>query len=59
MMEENYIKDLYKYISDTPRLVSLLYDINRLPEQTMNDQKLHMETLIIAEAWKENENKKT
>ena len=45
--------ELLSYINDTPRLMSLLYDINLLPEQTM-DSRHWRKTLIIAEQWRAN-----
>lgn len=54
MIEESYIKDLYQYINETPRLLSLLYDIDLLPEQTMNEPIYHIKTLRIADAWRDN-----
>ncbi len=46
-------RELLNYINDTPRLLSLLYDIDLLPEQTLNS-KYWIKTLIIAEQWKAN-----
>ena len=52
MSDENYIQELYLYINNTPPLLSLLYDIDLLPEQTMREPKYHIKTLRIAEAWR-------
>ena len=54
MSDDNYIKELYKYINDTPRLMSLLYDIDLLPEQTAGKPEQHIKTLRIADAWRDN-----
>lgn len=54
---EIYIQGLLAYINDTPELQSLLYDIDLLPEQTMDGNGVdYQTTLIIANAWK---NRKT
>ncbi len=50
---EIYIQGLLAYIVDTPALTSLLYDINLLPEQTM-DTDYYFKTLLVANAWKNN-----
>jgi hypothetical protein len=49
-----YIQGLLAYICDTPALLSLLYDIDLLPEQTVNTAD-YRTTLAIADAWKNNE----
>lgn len=53
--DETYIQNLYEYINNNPRLLSLLYDIDLLPEQTMDDPKLHIKTLRIADAWRDDD----
>ncbi|MFK5951021.1 MAG: hypothetical protein QM500_19890 [Methylococcales bacterium] len=50
---KNSSNDLIKYIGETPELSSLLYDIDLMPEQTMDNQRLFSKTLLIAEAWSE------
>jgi hypothetical protein len=49
-----YIDELYEYIKETPRLLSLLYDIDLLPEQTIDKPEHHIKTLRIAQAWRDN-----
>ncbi len=44
-------KELHEYINNTPALLSLLSDINFLPEQTLHNHRLHLKTLMIADAW--------
>ena len=47
-------KELIAYINATPSLMSLLYDINLLPELPLDStQKRHM--LLIAVHWRERE----
>jgi hypothetical protein len=46
------VKQLLRYICDTPELLSLLYDINMLPEQSEPGSIDWIKTLTIASAWK-------
>jgi hypothetical protein len=45
---------LLKYINETPALLSLLYDIDLLPEQVINEENKFewWRMFLIAEAWR-------
>jgi len=47
-----YIKALLRYITDTPELLSLLYDIEWMPEQLEEGTADWCRMLIISEAWR-------
>jgi hypothetical protein len=47
-------QELINYLNETPRLLSLLYDIDLMPEQTMDSSKYWKKTLVIIEHWKAN-----
>lgn len=42
---------LLKYINDTPELLSLLYDVNLMPEQCKIGSREEYEMATIALAW--------
>jgi hypothetical protein len=39
--------EVLKYINGTPELLSMLYDVDLLPEQTMNDSRQWLRTLLV------------
>ena len=47
-------EEILKFINDTPELLSLLYDLNLLPEQTLNDPQNYLRTCVITQLMKEN-----
>lgn len=48
-------RDLCRYITDTPELFSLLYDLDMLPEQVKPLTRDGTAMVYIAQAWKANE----
>lgn len=46
-------QSLLLYIAATPRLVSLLYDLDWLPEQLTEGSRARKMMLAIAEAWRD------
>ena len=52
---EKIARPLLLYISDTPELLSVLYDTDMLPEQHARDTKEYRNILLLAEAWKNRE----
>ena len=55
-MNDKY-QPVLKYISETPELLSVLYDIDFLPEQLEEDSKDWCRMIMIAGAWKGYESK--
>lgn len=51
-LARRYIKDLMRYICDTPELLSLLYDLDLLPEQLEEGSKDYGRMLLITDAWR-------
>ena len=49
--------ELLKYINDRPALVSLLYDLDMLPEQLDEGSRDYGRMLLIAEAWRNDHEK--
>lgn len=49
------VRELLRYISDTPALLSLLYDIDMLPEQLTEFTKPWGDMLIISEHFRAHE----
>ena len=50
-------RELLKYINNTPALLSLLYDIDLMPEQFINNQDSPewQQMVIIVNYWRERE----
>jgi hypothetical protein len=49
-------KDICAYVNETPPLISMLYDIDLMPEQIQDDNEFGQQQLfIIANHWRENE----
>ena len=48
-------KLLMYYMHATPRLMSLLYDMDLMPEQTVDNKREYLRTIMLIEAWKNNE----
>lgn len=46
------VSDLLHYIGDTPGLISLLYDLDLLPEQLKPGTDEWSRMLLIAETWR-------
>jgi len=46
---------LINYISKTPELLSLLYNINLMPKQVLNNTYMSNKMLAIASAWNQKE----
>jgi hypothetical protein len=44
--------ELLNYVKDDPLLLSLLYDLDLMPEQTVNTKKYY-DTLTIINHWRE------
>jgi len=49
--QQNDIDNLLKYANQTPALLSLLYDIDLMPEQTMG-RRDWLKTLTLIAAWR-------
>lgn len=49
---DEHIRMLQRYINDTPELLSLLYDIDMMPEQLKIGTREFCRMLAIAEAWR-------
>lgn len=51
---EPLVRQLLAYINDTPTLLSLLYDLDWMPEQLERGGREWFRMLMLAEAWKAN-----
>ena len=49
-----FVRQLMQYINDTPPLLSLLYDMDFMPEQLEQGSHNWVRMLMLAEAWKAN-----
>jgi hypothetical protein len=52
---EESVRDLLRYINDSPRLLSLLYDIDMMPEQLERGTNRWLNMLMIAYAFRDHE----
>ena len=48
------VRQLLAYINETPPLLSLLYDLDWMPEQLERGGRDWFRMLMLAEAWKAN-----
>ena len=48
-------RELLKYINNNPTLLSLLYDIDLMPEQCHQDSPEWQQMVIIVNYWRERE----
>lgn len=53
--KEKEIRTLLKYLNDTPALLSVLYDIDMLPEQLEPNTVEWLRLMILISAWKDRE----
>jgi hypothetical protein len=51
---EPLVRELLSYINETPPLLSLLYDLDWMPEQLERGEHDWFRILMLAEAWKAN-----
>ena len=50
--QQEEVRQLKLYLNETPELLSLLYDIDLLPEQLEDGSREWFHMILIIEAWK-------
>ncbi len=50
---EPVVQQLLQYVNNTPALLSLLYDLDLMPEQLERGSRDWVRMLMIAKAWKD------